>query len=58
MKHSPYFEELLRKQKDMKKVFLNSVCCKCVCVDDLKWRDEIGDVMCDKCYENMKKDKR
>lgn len=55
MKQSSYFTELLERQKRMKKVFLNSVCCKCVCFDDLKWRDDVGDVMCDKCYKVFKK---
>jgi hypothetical protein len=58
VKQSPYFEELLKRQKRMKKVFKNSVCCKCACVDDLKWKDEVSDVICKRCFVEMIKEEK
>lgn len=45
---------ILLKQKSMKKVFKNSHCEKCYGYDNLKYKEDLGYVICKNCYIKLK----
>ena len=45
---------ILLKQKSMNKVFKNSHCERCMSYDNIKYKEDVGYVICRLCYIKLK----